>query len=57
MVSEQKRQELAEVKKELAERDWFPATSGNLSIKVSEDPLRFLITASGKDKRKETAED
>ncbi|WP_253186106.1 methylthioribulose 1-phosphate dehydratase [Bacillus licheniformis] len=56
-MSEQKRQELAEVKKELAERDWFPATSGNLSIKVSEDPLRFLITASGKDKRKETEED
>lgn len=56
-MSEQKRQELAEVKKELAERDWFPATSGNLSIKVSEDPARFLITASGKDKRKETEED
>lgn len=50
-------QELAEVKRELAERDWFPATSGNLSIKVSDEPLRFLITASGKDKRKETDED
>ena len=46
-------QELAEVKRELAARDWFPATSGNLSIKVSDEPLRFLITASGKDKRKE----
>ncbi|MBU8787176.1 MULTISPECIES: methylthioribulose 1-phosphate dehydratase [Bacillus] len=50
-------QELAEVKRELAARDWFPATSGNLSIKVSDEPLRFLITASGKDKRKETDED
>ncbi|KJD52650.1 hypothetical protein UZ38_36635, partial [Bacillus amyloliquefaciens] len=57
MDPEQKWHELAEVKKELAERDWFPATSGNLSIKVSEDPLRFLITASGKDKRKASAED
>ncbi|RHJ13410.1 methylthioribulose 1-phosphate dehydratase [Bacillus sonorensis] len=50
-------QELAEVKRELAARDWFPATSGNLSIKVSDDPLRFFVTASGKDKRKETDED
>ncbi|MFN2745945.1 MULTISPECIES: methylthioribulose 1-phosphate dehydratase [Bacillus] len=56
-VREQRRQELAEVKRELAARDWFPATSGNLSIKVAEAPLRFLVTASGKDKRKETDED
>ncbi|MEC1262385.1 methylthioribulose 1-phosphate dehydratase [Bacillus swezeyi] len=58
MVVKQKRWlELAEVKRELAARDWFPATSGNLSIKVSDEPLRFLVTASGKDKRKETNED
>ncbi|WP_442864087.1 methylthioribulose 1-phosphate dehydratase [Anoxybacillus sp. J5B_2022] len=50
-------EELAEVKRELAARDWFMATSGNLSIKVSDEPLTFLVTASGKDKRKETAED
>ncbi|TSB46182.1 methylthioribulose 1-phosphate dehydratase [Alkalicoccobacillus porphyridii] len=49
--------ELADIKDELAARDWFPGTSGNLSIKVSENPLRFLVTASGKDKRKRTAED
>jgi methylthioribulose-1-phosphate dehydratase len=49
--------ELAEVKAELAERDWFFATSGNLSIKVTENPLTFLVTASGKDKRKQTDED
>lgn len=49
--------ELAEVKAELAARDWFFATSGNLSIKVTEDPLTFLVTASGKDKRKQTEED
>ena len=47
--------ELADVKKELAARDWFPGTSGNLSIKVDEQS--FLVTASGKDKRKETDED
>ncbi|MFX3624095.1 MAG: methylthioribulose 1-phosphate dehydratase [Ectobacillus sp.] len=50
-------QELSDVKKELAARDWFPATSGNISIKVSDVPLTFLITASGKDKTKTTAED
>ncbi|AST00170.1 methylthioribulose 1-phosphate dehydratase [Geobacillus thermocatenulatus] len=49
--------ELAEVKAELAARDWFFATSGNLSIKVTDDPLTFLVTASGKDKRKQTDED
>jgi methylthioribulose-1-phosphate dehydratase len=50
-------EELADVKDELAKRDWFFATSGNLSIKVTDEPLTFLITASGKDKRKRTAED
>jgi methylthioribulose-1-phosphate dehydratase len=49
--------ELADVKDELAERDWFMGTSGNLAIKVSENPLQFLVTASGKDKRKRTEED
>ncbi len=53
----QKWDELAAIKDELAERDWFPGTSGNLSIKVSTDPLTFLVTASGKDKRKRTSED
>lgn len=50
-------QELADVKRELAQRDWFFGTSGNLSIKVSDDPITFWVTASGKDKRKETNED
>lgn len=47
--------DLADVKRELAARDWFPGTSGNLSIKVDDES--FLVTASGKDKRKETNED
>ncbi|WML56993.1 methylthioribulose 1-phosphate dehydratase [Neobacillus sp. PS2-9] len=49
--------ELADIKDELAERDWFMGTSGNLAIKVSDHPLQFLVTASGKDKRKRTSED
>ena len=49
--------ELADIKDELAARDWFPGTSGNLAIRVSDDPLTFLVTASGRDKRKRTNED
>lgn len=56
-VLQEKWNELADIKDELAARDWFPGTSGNLSIKVSDSPLSFLVTASGKDKRKRTAED
>ncbi|MFK3939035.1 methylthioribulose 1-phosphate dehydratase [Alkalihalobacillus sp. NPDC078783] len=50
-------EELADIKDELAARDWFPGTSGNLSVKVSHFPLQFLVTASGRDKRKRTGED
>jgi methylthioribulose-1-phosphate dehydratase len=53
----QKWNELADVKDELSERDWFMGTSGNLAIKVCNDPIQFLVTASGKDKRKRTDED
>jgi methylthioribulose-1-phosphate dehydratase len=49
--------ELADVKDELAQRDWFMGTSGNLAIKVQDNPVQFLVTASGKDKRKRTEED
>lgn len=50
-------QELSELKKELTNRNWFPATSGNISMKVSDAPLTFLVTASGKDKTKTTPDD
>lgn len=53
-------EELADVKELFAARNWFPGTSGNLSIRVGEidgDQLHFAITASGKDKTKRTAED
>lgn len=49
--------ELSDVKEEFAVRDWFFGTSGNLSIKVSDAPLQFLVSSSGKDKRKITSED
>lgn len=58
MNERQKRwNELADVKDVLAARDWFMGTSGNLSIKVSHDPLTFLVSASGRDKGKRTDED
>ncbi|MBN6187907.1 methylthioribulose 1-phosphate dehydratase [Aneurinibacillus sp. BA2021] len=43
-------QQLDQVKLSFAARDWFPGTSGNLSVKVSADPLLVAVTASGKDK-------
>jgi len=54
---EQRWGELADIKRVLAKREWFPGTSGNLAIKVEDDPISFLVTASGKDKTKETNED
>lgn len=56
-IVEEKWNELADVKDVLAARDWFMGTSGNLAIKVSDAPLEFLVTASGKDKSKRTDED
>ncbi|RKN72425.1 methylthioribulose 1-phosphate dehydratase [Paenibacillus ginsengarvi] len=52
--------ELREVKTELAARGWFPATSGNLSVRVgdfSPERFAFAITSSGKDKSKHTPDD
>jgi len=52
--------ELREVKELFAARNWFPGTSGNLSVRVgdySEDSFQFAITASGKDKTVNTPED
>ncbi|GIP37420.1 methylthioribulose-1-phosphate dehydratase [Paenibacillus sp. J31TS4] len=52
--------ELMEIKELLASRGWFPATSGNLSVRVGpvlDGQFRFAVTASGKDKSVHTAED
>jgi methylthioribulose-1-phosphate dehydratase len=56
-IHEERWNELADVKDELAAKDWFPGTSGNVSIKVTDSPLTFYVSASGKDKTKRTPED
>ncbi|KYQ87138.1 methylthioribulose 1-phosphate dehydratase [Thermoactinomyces sp. CICC 24226] len=52
--------ELRKVKELFAGRGWFPATSGNLSVRVDVqegEPDLIAITASGKDKTVHTPED
>lgn len=52
--------ELSKIKADFAARGWFPATSGNLSMRVSEivdGTFTFAVTASGKDKSLSTPED
>ncbi|GAB6990250.1 methylthioribulose 1-phosphate dehydratase [Paenibacillus pini] len=52
--------ELRNIKQQFADRNWFPGTSGNLSMRVGDftaDQFHFAITASGKDKSVHTAED
>lgn len=39
------------------DKGWAVGTSGNFSVVLSHDPLRLLITASGKDKRCLAADD
>lgn len=51
------RAELAAAAAALHGRGWMLATSGNLSAVVSRDPLRLLITPSGKDKGRLLAEE
>ncbi len=48
---------LNELKVKLYNKGWFPATSGNLSYKLHDNPLVFAITTSGKDKGTVTHED
>lgn len=52
--------ELADIKDLFAARNWFPGTSGNLSMRIGEfspESFHFAVTASGKDKSKRTSED
>ncbi|GIQ67605.1 methylthioribulose 1-phosphate dehydratase [Xylanibacillus composti] len=56
--------QLAADKAVLASKGWFPATSGNMSIRLGDEPasaaapsFHFAITASGKDKSVNTPED
>jgi methylthioribulose-1-phosphate dehydratase len=63
IILEQKQRafnELSKIKADFAARGWFPATSGNLSIRVGpivEQKFTFAVTASGKDKSQSTPED
>ena len=41
---------LAAEAKRFHARGWMMGTAGNLSLKIGDAPLRFYITASGKDK-------
>ncbi|MCL6625504.1 methylthioribulose 1-phosphate dehydratase [Alicyclobacillus shizuokensis] len=45
------RQKVCQLAGELAARGWLPATSGNLSVRVTDAPLVIAITASGWDKQ------
>lgn len=49
--------ELAECGRNFYQRGWVLGTSGNFSAVVSADPLRLLITASGKDKGRLTEQE
>ncbi|HEY0826641.1 MAG TPA: methylthioribulose 1-phosphate dehydratase [Bacilli bacterium] len=52
--------QLTEAKTRFSAKGWFPGTSGNLSIRVGDildGKFAFAVTASGKDKSVNTAED
>jgi methylthioribulose-1-phosphate dehydratase len=53
--------ELSRIKADFASRGWFPATSGNLSMRLDGGDGAgggaFVITSSGKDKSQSTPED
>lgn len=48
---------LAAEAKRFHARGWMMGTAGNLSVRAGSDPLRFFITASGKDKGELQPED
>jgi methylthioribulose-1-phosphate dehydratase len=53
----EQRQAVRHLADELAQRGWLPATSGNLSVKVADDPLTIAITRSGADKQNLSEDD
>ncbi|MEV8588825.1 methylthioribulose 1-phosphate dehydratase [Streptomyces sp. NPDC051180] len=50
-------QQLADISRALYDRGWMPGTSGNISMRLPDDPGRALITASGRDKGELTVRD
>ncbi len=61
MVTENKKQvlkqSLCEAVQEIGMQGWCQGTGGNFSVTVSHDPIRLLITQSGKHKRKVQEDD
>lgn len=53
----EQRRDLILVTSRVAARGWFPATSGNFSLKVQGSPLRMLMSPSRADKGQLNAED
>ena len=51
------KQQLIDIGTLFYQRQWSVGTSSNYSIKLRDNPLRVLITASGKDKRALTTQD
>lgn len=49
--------QLTEIADNFTQKGWLPATAGNLSIKLNDNPLVFGVTASGKDKENLQLED
>lgn len=49
--------QLCTLAKMLGDRGWLPATSGNLSAMITCEPLTFVVTRSGADKQRLSAED
>jgi methylthioribulose-1-phosphate dehydratase len=58
-AAEQARTALAEIAADFSRRGWFPGTSGNLSVRVSDpgEPLLLVVSASGRDKASMTTAD
>lgn len=48
---------LAETAADFYTRGWMWGTSGNLSVRIQAEPLAFLVTASGRDKGRLSADD
>ncbi len=51
------REELCRVVTQFYEHGWCVGTSGNFSVRIQADPLRLLMTRSGRNKRHFTAAD
>ena len=49
--------QLIDAKRSFAGRGWMPATSGNLSARISSAPLRFWISVSSRDKEQTRSDD